>query len=40
MVCQFDVFWNSPLWISFLVFFTFTMAMCCMAYFVSTLVAT
>jgi len=40
LVCQFDVFWNTPLWISFLVFFMFTMAMITMAYFVSTLVST
>jgi ABC-type multidrug transport system permease subunit len=40
LICQFDMFTNSPLVMMFLIFFTFSMAMNMLAFFVSTLVPT
>lgn len=39
-VCQFDVFWNVPLLMNFIIFFSFSLGMSAMAFFVSTLVST
>ena len=40
LICQFDMFLNSPLAMMFLVFFTFSMSMNMLAIWVSTLVPT
>jgi len=40
MICQFDMFWNTPFLIIWFVFFSFSVAMNSLAYFVSTLVST
>lgn len=40
LACQFDIFWNIPFFMSFLVFFVFSMTMISLAFFVSTLIHT
>jgi ABC-type multidrug transport system permease subunit len=37
LLCQFDIFWNIPIMMTFLVFFVFSMAMISFGFFMSTL---
>ena len=38
LACQFDIFWNIPLMMTFLVFFVFSMTMISFGFFMSTLI--